>query len=77
MKDPVKAVGRYREALALGAVHSLPDIYRTAGARLTFDAEPIGELVQLVEDEIGRIRSKLPSTAGSQSPSKARAANRT
>jgi oligoendopeptidase F len=77
MKDPVNAVARYREALALGAVHGLPEIYRTAGARLTFDAEPIADLVQLIEDEIGRIRAKLPSPAGSQSPNKARAANRT
>jgi oligoendopeptidase F len=76
LSDPAGAVARYREALALGAVHSLPDIYRTAGARLTFDAVAIGELVDLVESEIGRIRTKLPSPAGSQSPNKARAANR-
>jgi oligoendopeptidase F len=76
LEDPAQAVARYRHALALGAVHSLPEIYRTAGARLTFDAEAIGELVQLVEGEIGRIRAKLPSPAGSQSPNRARAANR-
>ncbi|HEY9016248.1 MAG TPA: M3 family oligoendopeptidase, partial [Gemmatimonadales bacterium] len=34
LKDPAGAVARYREALALGAVRSLPDIYQTAGARL-------------------------------------------
>ena len=77
LKDAPEAVGRYREALALGAVHSLPDIYRTAGARLTFDAGTISELVELVEGEIGELRSKLPSQGGSQSPNKARAANRT
>ncbi|HEX5963440.1 MAG TPA: M3 family oligoendopeptidase [Gemmatimonadales bacterium] len=76
LEDPAAAVARYREALALGAVHSLPEIYRTAGARLTFDADAIGELVRLVEGEIVRIRSKLPSPAGSQSPNRARAANR-
>ena len=76
LEDPAGAVARYREALAVGAVHRLPDIYQAAGAQLTFDADAIGELVQLVEREIGRIRAKLPSPAGSQSPNKARAANR-
>ena len=76
LEDPAGAVARYREALAVGAVHRLPEIYRAAGAQLTFDADAIGELVQLVEREIGRIRAKLPSPAGSQSPHKARAANR-
>jgi hypothetical protein len=57
-------------------VHSLPKIYQTAGAKLTFDENAIGDLVQLVEREIGRIRSKLPTLAGTQSPNKVRAANR-
>jgi oligoendopeptidase F len=60
LSDPRDAVTRYRKALALGAVHSLPEIYRTAGARLTFDAEAIGELVQLVETHIERVRAELP-----------------
>lgn len=76
LEDPAGAVARYRDALALGAVHGLPDIYRTAGARLTFDADAIGELVELVESEISRLRAQLPAPAGSQSPNKARAANR-
>ncbi len=75
LEDPVRAVAQYRDALALGAVHSLPEIYRTAGARLTFDADVIGELVQLVESQVNRIREQLPSPAGSQSSHRARAAN--
>ena len=59
LKDPAHAVARYREALALGAVRSLPDIYQTAGARLTFDAETIGELVALVEQHIEKARAEL------------------
>jgi oligoendopeptidase F len=59
-RDPAGAVARYREALALGAVRGLPEIYRAAGAELTFDAAKIGELVLLVESEIERVRSKLP-----------------
>jgi oligoendopeptidase F len=59
LKDPVTAVAHYREALALGAVRKLPEIYQTAGARLTFDVETIGELVQLVEEHIERARANL------------------
>jgi oligoendopeptidase F len=61
IRDPVDAVARYRQALALGAVRSLPEMYRAAGAKLTFDPTLIGELVQLVEEQIDQIRSQLPS----------------
>jgi oligoendopeptidase F len=61
LEDPVRAVARYREALSLGAVQTLPEIYRTAGARLTFDVDSIAELVQLVERHIDRTRSELRS----------------
>ncbi|HEY3012086.1 MAG TPA: M3 family oligoendopeptidase [Gemmatimonadales bacterium] len=60
LENPSKAVARYRDALALGAVRSLPEIYRTAGARLTFDADRIGELVDLVESHIEQARAELP-----------------
>jgi oligoendopeptidase F len=63
LRDPVGAVAAYREALALGAVRSLPEIYRAAGARLTFDPKHIGELVELVEGQIEDIRTRLPSAA--------------
>jgi oligoendopeptidase F len=61
LADHAGAVARYREALALGAVRTLPDMYRAAGARLTFDVGLIGELVDLVEDQIDKIRVQLPS----------------
>jgi oligoendopeptidase F len=61
LEDPVRAVARYREALSLGAVPTLPEIYQTAGARLTFDVASIAELVELVESHIDRIRSELRS----------------
>jgi len=61
LKDPAGAVARYREALALGAVRGLPEMYQAAGAKLSFDAETIGPLVELVESEITRIRAELPA----------------
>jgi oligoendopeptidase F len=63
LDNPKRAVARYREALSLGAVRRLPEIYRTAGARLTFDAETMGELVSLVEGRIEQLRSELPPAA--------------
>ena len=60
LDNPTKAVARYREALALGATRSLPDIYSAAGARLTFDVDEIGQLVELVENQIERARVELP-----------------
>jgi oligoendopeptidase F len=60
-RDHARAVAHYRGALALGAVRGLPEVYRAAGAELTFDAARIGELVQLVESEIERTRAELPA----------------
>ena len=60
LDNPAKAVAHYREALALGATRSLPDIYSAAGARLTFDVDQIGQLVELVENQIERVRMDLP-----------------
>jgi oligoendopeptidase F len=60
LEDPAKAVARYREALAVGAVRTLPEIYNAAGAKLTFEVEDIGRLVELVEQQIDKARSELP-----------------
>jgi oligoendopeptidase F len=65
LQDPVRAVAKYREALALGAVRGLPEIYRAAGAKFSFDAETIGPLVELVETEIERVRGELPEQMAS------------
>ncbi|MBA3658214.1 MAG: M3 family oligoendopeptidase [Gemmatimonadales bacterium] len=63
LDDPIGAVRRYREALRLGATRSLPELYRTAGARLTFDAATIADLVARVEEQIDTIRARLPRAA--------------
>ncbi len=63
LTDPVDAVRRYRDALALGATRPLPEIFAAAGARLAFDGATIGELVQLVEDQIERLRAEIPAAA--------------
>ena len=61
LRDPMQAVVKYRRALAIGAVRPLPEMYRAAGAELTFDVRRIGELVDLVEGEIEKVRAQLPA----------------
>ena len=56
LDDQAAAVSRYKDALALGGTRPLPEIYRAAGAELVFDAEPMAELVALVETKIDELR---------------------
>lgn len=56
LRDPDGALGRYKAALALGGTRSLPEIYRTAGASLVFDAEEMAPLVAEVERRIAMLR---------------------
>ena len=57
LKDQAAAVANYRKALALGKTATLQDLYKTAGARLAFDAETLGELVELCETQIGQLEA--------------------
>ena len=57
LADQATAVKHYREALALGGTVGLPEIYQAAGARLVFDAETMGELVELVEKRLTQLRA--------------------
>jgi oligoendopeptidase F len=59
LRDQAYAVTMYRSALALGATRPLPEIYRAAGAELSFDASLMRELVALVEEQIERLRAGL------------------
>lgn len=63
LDDPVEALGGYRRFLALGATRSLPELYRAAGAELTFDRARIADLVGMVEAEIRALASGLPEVA--------------
>ncbi|MGQ0539221.1 MAG: M3 family oligoendopeptidase [Gemmatimonadaceae bacterium] len=56
LREPAETLQRYKRALSLGGTRSLPEIYRTAGARLVFDGEGMAQLVALVERRIGELR---------------------
>ena len=57
-RDQRNAVQRYREALALGATRPLPDLFRAAGARLTFDPAELAALVEMVESRMSALRTR-------------------
>ncbi len=52
LQDHKQAVADYRQALALGGTRPLPELFGAAGAKLIFDAEGMGELVNLIDREI-------------------------
>jgi oligoendopeptidase F len=58
LSNPAGALTAYREALSLGATRSLPELFETAGAKLIFDASTMGELVELVENQIAELESQ-------------------
>ena len=56
LSDLQGTVRRYRDALSLGGTVSLPEMYRTAGAKLIFNEQDMGELVAFVETELEKLR---------------------
>jgi oligoendopeptidase F len=58
-KDQGKALQQYRQALALGGTVSLPELYRAAGANLSFDADTLGSIVQLIEKTLAELDTRL------------------
>jgi oligoendopeptidase F len=57
-RDQAGAVARYRQALALGGTRSIPELYAAAGARFSFEPEPLREAIQLVETVIGELEAQ-------------------
>jgi oligoendopeptidase F len=58
LNDQAEAVRAYRQALALGGTRPLPELFEAAGARFAFDADTVGELVALVEEQLAELESK-------------------
>jgi oligoendopeptidase F len=57
LKDHSEAVRKYREALALGATKTLPELFAAAGARLIFDPQGMRELVEVAEEQIEKLEA--------------------
>jgi oligoendopeptidase F len=58
-RDGASALDSYRAFLSLGATRPLPELYRAAGAALVFDAVAMRPLIDLVEEEIERLRGVI------------------
>ena len=55
-RDGEAALSAYRRFLALGATRPLPELYREAGASLIFDPIAMRPLIDMVEEEMDRLR---------------------
>jgi oligoendopeptidase F len=55
LKDQAAAVSAYRNALALGGTVGLTELYKTAGAKLIFDAENLKQIIDLAEATIAEL----------------------
>ncbi len=51
------AVEAYRRAIGLGATRPLPELYAAAGIKLAFDATTIGEMIEMVEEELDKLET--------------------
>ena len=56
-RDQAGAVAAYRRALALGSTRPLPQLYEAANIKLAFDRQTIGELVEMIEEELERLEA--------------------
>jgi oligoendopeptidase F len=62
--DRAAAFGRYRGALALGGSRPLPELFEAAGCRFDFSAETVKPLVELIGNELRKLKeSAAPAGA--------------
>jgi oligoendopeptidase F len=58
-KDQAKAVADYRKALSLGGMVTLPQLFKTAGARFGFDVATVKKAVDLMEEVVEELEQKI------------------
>lgn len=56
LQDQRQAVASYRVALALGGTRGLAQLFAAAGGRFAFDRRTVGELMALVEQQLGLLK---------------------
>jgi oligoendopeptidase F len=59
IKNQAKAVADYRRALAKGGMVTLPELFKTAGAKFAFDAPTLKKAVDLMEKVISELEAKI------------------
>lgn len=55
IQDQKQAVEQYRNALTMGGTVTLPELFRTAGVRLAFDAATLKKAADLMESTINKL----------------------
>jgi oligoendopeptidase F len=63
LSDQASALAAYRRALALGGTKPLPELFAVAGAMLAFDAETMGALVTLIEEQIAALEKQRAASS--------------
>jgi oligoendopeptidase F len=56
-RDRSRALSDYKQALKLGGSRPLPELFQAAGCRLAFDAKALKPLVQVLREELARMRA--------------------
>jgi oligoendopeptidase F len=59
LSDYAGTVQAYRKALSLGSTVTLPELFSTAKAKFAFDAPTLRRSVDLMEQTIEELESKL------------------
>jgi oligoendopeptidase F len=59
LKDQKKAVLDYRKALSLGGMVTLPELFKTAGAKFAFDPPILKTAIDIMEGVIGELEGKI------------------
>ncbi|MBX3082862.1 MAG: M3 family oligoendopeptidase [Anaerolineae bacterium] len=57
LKSQADATAAYRRGLALGGTKALPELFATAGAKLAFDADTLGQSVELIESTLNKLHA--------------------
>lgn len=58
LEDAQQALTDYRKALKLGGKVSLPELYEVAGVKLAFDAETLGQAVDLLKGTLDKLEAQ-------------------
>ncbi|MFW5692039.1 MAG: M3 family oligoendopeptidase [Chloroflexota bacterium] len=59
LENQAQAVKDYRAALALGGTRNLPELYGASGVKFAFDADTLGQAVDLIEHTIDNLEAQL------------------
>ena len=57
--DQTKALKAYRQSLKLGGTATITELFKAAGARLSFDKDSLGDIIQMIETKMSELEQQL------------------